>query len=194
MIRWHGFNRREVEALCGEPVSFADTTFYRTFERFGRREHLDRYSAVMATLPSERLIQAERLTGLRLRYPFADRATAALLRHLPPHHRHTEQEPKRVLRALLARHVPRALWDSPKRGFTFPLHAFLAGDDFALVRRHVLCGRWLDRGVLKPDVVWRYAQAYIGGDERLVFRVWALTMLGAWLDAHEDLKMPPPRA
>lgn len=103
-------------------------------------------------------------------------------------------QPKRILRALLARYVPRAIWDGPKRGFTFPLHDFLAGDDWALVHQHVLDGRWLHRGVLRPAVVRRHAQRYIGGEKQLMFRIWALVVLGAWLDAHDDLTIPPPGA
>ena len=72
-------------------------------------------------------------------------------------------------------------------GFTFPLHDFLAGDDWMLVRRHVLEGRWLHRGVVKPKVVRRYAHQYIGGERRLMFRVWALVVLGAWLEQHPEL-------
>ena len=96
-------------------------------------------------------------------------------------------ELKRILRELLARYVPRELWDGPKRGFTFPLHDFLAGDGHALVHRHVLNGRWLARGLLRPDVVRRHARQYMAGDRHSMFRVWALVVLGAWLDAHEDL-------
>lgn len=187
MIRWKGFTACEIEELCGEAASLERTQFYRTFERFPRHAHVDRYSAVMACLPSERLTQCERITRLPIRYPFCDRATFSYLHALPADYRHTPHESKRVLRALLARHVPRALWDLPKHGFNFPLQRFLSAEEFALVRRYVLQGRWLDRGLLRADLVRRYAQQYIAGDQRLMFRVWALLVLGAWLDAHEDL-------
>ncbi|MCI1193138.1 asparagine synthetase B family protein [Calidifontimicrobium sp. SYSU G02091] len=190
MIRWKGFTAREIEALCGEPASLEHTQFYRTFERFPRHAHVERYSAVMACLPSERLTQCERITGLPIRYPFCDRAVFDFLRALPVQYRHTPTESKRVLRALLARHVPRPLWDLPKHGFNFPLQRFLAADDHALVRRYVMRGRWLERGLMRADEVRRYAQQYVAGDERLMFRVWALVVLGAWLDAHEDLIIP----
>lgn len=193
MIRWKGFTASEIEQLCGEPAALEHTQFYRTFERFPRHAHVDRYSAVMACLPSERLTQCERITGLPVRYPFCDRAVFGFLQALPVDYRHTPTESKRVLRALLARHVPRALWDLPKHGFNFSLQRFLSANDYALVRRHVLRGRWLDRGLLRADEVRRYAQQYVAGDERLMFRVWALVVLGAWLDAHEDLTIPPSR-
>lgn len=194
LMRWKGFTRAEIEALCGEPVHLEDTTFYRTFARFPRQAHYERYSALLNAMPCDRLAQAMRLTGLRVRYPFCARDVDGFLRQLPTEWRHLPGQPKRILRELLARYIPVEIWDRPKQGFNFPLHDFLAGDDYALVRRHVLEGRWLDRNLLRPDVVRRYAQQYIAGNRTLMFRVWALAVLGAWLDAHEDVDMPPARA
>lgn len=187
LMRWRGFTRVEIEELCGEPVSLEETQFYRTFARFPRRAHYERYSALLNAMPCDRLTQAMKLTGLRVRFPFCARDVDGFLRQLPTEWRHLPGQPKRILRELLARYVPREVWDGPKHSFDFPLHDFLAGEGYALVRRHVLEGRWLDRGLLRPEVVRRYVRAYIGGDRRLMFRVWALVVLGAWLDAHEEL-------
>lgn len=187
LMRWRGFTQAEIEELCGEPVSLADTTFYRTFARFARGDHYARYSALYGVMPGDRLTQAMRLTGACVRFPYCARDVDAFLRQLPADWRWQPGQPKRILGELLARHVPRAIWAGPKRGFTFPLHDFLAGDDWMLVRRHVLDGGWLHRGVLRPDVVRRYAQQYIGGERRLLFRVWALVVLGAWLEQHPEL-------
>ena len=187
LMRWRGFTRVEIEELCDERVSLEDTQFHRTFARFPRRAHYERYSALLNAMPCDRLTQAIRLTGLRVRFPYCARDVDGFLRQLPTEWRHVPGQPKRILRELLARYVPRELWDGPKHGFDFPLHDFLSGEDYALVRRHVLDGRWLNRDVLRPEVVRRYALAYIGGDRRLMFRVWALVVLGAWLDAHEEL-------
>lgn len=187
MIRWRGFTRTEIEELCGEPVSFKHTQFYRTFERFPRQAHFERYSALTNAMPCDRLGQAALVTGFQARYPFFDRDVDAFIRQLRTDWRHLPWQPKRILRELLARYVPPGLWDGPKHGFNFPLHSFMSGDRFSLVHEHVLQGRWLKRGLLRPQVVQRYARQYIAGDQQLMFRVWALVVLGAWLDAHEDL-------
>jgi asparagine synthase (glutamine-hydrolysing) len=194
LMRWKGFTRAEIEELCGEPVSLEHTQFYRTFARFPRSAHYERYSALLNAMPCDRLTQAIRLTGARVRFPFCARDVDTFLRQLPTDWRHLPGQPKRILRELLARYVPREIWDVPKHSFDFPLHDFLSGDDHMLVRRHLLEGRWQTHGLLRPEVVRRYAVAFIGGDRRLMFRVWALVVLGAWLDAHEDLTTPPPRA
>ena len=188
MIRWHGFSRREIEALCGEPVSFAHTHFYRTFDRFPRSAHFDRGSALLNAAPSDRMNQATQITGAALRYPFWDGATDRYLRQLPTQYRYSPTQPKRILRELLARYVPRQIWDSPKHGFDFPLHAFLADDNFSLVRRHLDPGFWTHMRILDAERVQHFATQFMAGDRRMTFRVWALVMLGAWLQKHDELR------
>jgi len=187
MIRWRGFTRPEIEAICGEPVSFERTQFYRTFERFPRHAHYERYSALLDAMPSDRLSQSALITGLSVRYPFFDGATNRYLRQLRTEWRYLPGQPKRILRALLARYVPAHIWDLPKHGFDFPLQQFLAADDHALVRRYLEAGRWLDRGLLRADLVRQYARRFMAGEQRLAFRVWALVVLGAWLENHDEL-------
>lgn len=187
LIRWHGFRRPEIEALCGEPVSFAGTTFYRTFARFAPAAHLERFTALTNAMPCDRLNQATLATAAPIRYPFWDRATECLLRQLRTEYRHLPGQPKRILRALLARYVPPSIWDGPKRGFTFPLQRFLAADDHLLVRRHLDPDRWRPRGWISATGVGGIAQRFIAGDTTLTFRVWALVVLGAWLENHDEL-------
>lgn len=185
-IRWGGFSRAEVERLCGEPVSFDDTHFHRTFERFATDAHFARYSALVDAMPCERLNQAMRVTGMRMRFPYCDRGVDSFLRHLPPDLRALPGQPKRILRALLARYLPREVWDVPKRGFNFPLLQFLGADDARLVRQHLDPERWRRRGLLDAEEVARHAHRFLAGDARQTFRVWALTVLDAWLQAHGE--------
>lgn len=185
--RWHGFTRREIVALNGSEVSFEHTTFFQTFARYPRPAHFERYSALVDTMSSERLIQATLATSAPIRYPFCDRATDRLLRQLRTEYRYLPGQPKRILRALLARYVPPSIWDGPKRGFTFPLLRFLAADDHLLVRRHLDPDRWRPRDWISAPGVWGIAQRFIAGDTTLTFRVWALVVLGAWLENHDEL-------
>lgn len=187
MIRWRGFTRPEIEQLCGEPVSFEHTQFYRTFARFPRGAHFERSTALMNAEPFDRLIQSMLVSGMRVRYPFFDRNTDCFIRQLRTEWRYPPEEPKRILRALLARYVPRDIWDVPKHSFAFPVQEFLAAENFALVRRYLHPGRWHKAGLLRADVVWRYAGQFMAGDQRLTFRVWALVVLGAWLEKHNEL-------
>jgi asparagine synthase (glutamine-hydrolysing) len=188
MIRWRGFTRADIEELCGEPVSFSHTRFFRTFLDFPRRAHFERSSALLDAMPSDRLIQASLISGLQVRYPFCDPDTDRFIRQLRTDWRHLPGEPKRILRALLARYIPRNVWDLPKHGFDFPLLPFLAGDDFALIRRHLDPDQWHHNGLLRPEIVSRYAKRFMAGDAQLTFRVWALVVLGAWLEGRGNLR------
>jgi len=182
MMRWNGFSRAEIEVLCREPVSLGDAQFYRAFQHHGRHDHYERYSDLINTMPCERLNQATRLSGAALRFPFCDIGADSFLRQLPQDFRYLPTQPKRILRALLARYVAPAIWESPKHGFNFPLHHFLAADDHSLVRMHLL--PWTRSELLAPDAVAALARRYISGERALLFRVWALVMLAAWLDRH----------
>lgn len=187
MIRWRGFTRSEIEALCGEPVSFEHTRFYQTFDRFARGAHFERYSALVDAMPCERLTQATLASPAPVRYPFCDLEVDRYIRRLPTDWRHTPTSPKRILRELLARYVPRDLWAAPKHGFDFPLQQFLQARDFALVRSYLDPDRWRAGSVLPADGVWRYAMKFMAGDMSQTFRVWQLVVLGAWLHKHKDL-------
>jgi asparagine synthase (glutamine-hydrolysing) len=186
MIRWHGFSRAEIEALCDEPVSLEHTHFYQTFARFPRGAHFERSTALLDAMPGDRLHQAAALSGLRVRYPFWDSSVDRFIRSLPPDYRYQPAEPKRILRALLARHVPRHLWDVPKHGFDFPLLEFLCADDFRLVRFYLLQGHWERWQVLAPERVAEYARRFMAGETHLIFKVWALVVLASWLEGHLD--------
>lgn len=184
MLRWRGFPRAEIEALCGEPVDFEHTLFYRTFARFPRQAHFERYSALLDAMTCDRLHHAASITGLTVRYPYWDAGVDGFVRALPVGYRYALGEPKRLLRQLLARHVPRELWDVSKHGFEFPLLEFLHAEDFALVRRYLHREPWQRWGLLAPAGVEGYARRFMSGDRGVTFRVWALVVLAAWLEAH----------
>jgi asparagine synthase (glutamine-hydrolysing) len=186
MSRWHGFSRAEIERLTGEPASLHHAQFFRTYHRFGRHAHFERYSALLNAMTCDRLNQSMAISGATVRFPFWNVDTDRFLRQLRTDFRYLPGQPKRILRALLARYVPAELWNLPKHGFNFPLRDFLAADDHALVRRHLDPARWVDHGLLRADAVQHCAQRFVAGDDRLTFRVWALVVLGAWLEAHGE--------
>jgi asparagine synthase (glutamine-hydrolysing) len=186
MSRWHGFTRLEIEQLCDEPVSLEHTQFFRTFQRYPRQAHFERYSALLNAMTCDRLNQALVISGAPVCFPFWDADTDRYIRQLRTDYRHLPGQPKRILRALLARYVPAELWDLPKHSFNFPLREFLIGDDFQLVRRHLEPERWQAHGLLNVQQLQRWVRQFTAGDERVTFRVWALVVLGAWLEKHKD--------
>ena len=186
MSRWHGFTRMEIEELCGERVSLEHTQFINTFHRYTRWAHFERYSALMNAMTCDRLNQALVISSATVRFPFWDANTERFLRRLRIDHRYLPGQPKRILRALLGRYVPTILWDLPKHGFNFPLHEFLAGDDFHLVQRHLAPEVWREYGLLNVQQVQDLARQFMTGDQQVTFRVWALVVLGAWLQQRKN--------
>ena len=184
MIRWRGFTRPEIAGLCGEPVSFAHTSFYRTFDQHQRAKHYDLYSGLVEAMTADRLNQAMRSSGMRMRFPFYEAQSDQFLRTLPVAFRYVPGQPKRILRALLARYVPPTIWDGPKHGFDFPLHEFLAAENFALVRRYLNGSSLSAAAALHPGQLEGFSKQFMAGDQRLTFRIWALVVLSAWLEHH----------
>ena len=69
-----------------------------------------------------------------------------------------------------------------KRVIQDDLHA----DVFQLVRQHLAPQRWQAFGLLNLERTQHFAQQFMRGDDRVTFRVWALVVLGAWLEQHMD--------
>ena len=123
-----------------------------------------------------------RISGVHLDFPFHDGQTDRFLRKLPEAYRFASGQPKRILRSVLARYLPPDIWSSPKHGFTFPLHEFLAADNGRVVRQYLTKEPWMSAAGLCANLVQDYANRFIAGDRRLTFRIWALVVLSAWLE------------
>ncbi len=191
LIRWRGWQRTDLEALCGEPVSLTHTRFYRLFRQFPRSAHLQRYSALLGNLPDDRIHQASALTGLDVRFPYFDPRVTEWVKGLDLHLRYNHTESKRVLKAVLARHVPRKLWEQPKHGFDFPFVQLMTFEDCALVRRYLdpdVTERWNLFDARQIDAVkqaFLRERSYSAFDPRSsAFKTWALMVLFAWLENH----------
>jgi len=81
-------------------------------------------------LPGDVLVKVDRATmahGLEAREPLLDHHLLAFAAGLPPHLRIAGGKGKRALAAVLHRHVPPALVDRPKQGFSVPMDQWLRG-------------------------------------------------------------------
>jgi asparagine synthase (glutamine-hydrolysing) len=185
LVRWRGWSRRELEALYGEPVSLSDTRFYRVFAQYPHHAHMERYSALMGTLPDDRIHVAAGMTGLKVRFPFFDPGVTEVVRGLAPELRYLDGEHKRVLKRGLSRLVPRALWDLPKHGFDFPFDQLLEADGYGLVHAYADPAGLARLGCSDRAGLERTVSDYLAGDRSERFRVWALVVLGAWLQRHD---------
>lgn len=184
LIRWKGWTRREIEQLVRQPVSLQQTRFYRIYASYRRSQHFERYSALLGNLPDDRVHQCAACHGVKVRFPFWDRAVESCVQSLPKHFRYGPDSPKRLLKLILARRLPSELWDRPKHGFDFPFQSLMRSRD------HALLTEYLDPddvahsiGLLSAPIASHRA-AFIAGDDRSAFRLWGLVVLRAWMEHH----------
>ena len=135
-------------------------------------------------LPDDILVKVDRATmanSLEARVPLLDHAVVEAAAELPMSLRVAGGVGKRVLRAVLDRHVPSALVDRPKQGFSIPLAEWLRGPLRA----------WADAlladrpAVLDGLIDWRAVEAdramHAGGRADRADRLWSVLMLLQWV-------------
>lgn len=181
-IRWSGFAADDITRLTGRSPDFSLTRFYTAHAALRGASHLKRLSVLQGTAtPDDRIHQASIATGLRVEHPFGAPDVTHLLQALPEHWCWRPDRPKRLLRDVLARHVPETIWNANKRGFNIDLTGLLRSNDHRLLRRHLGDPSLIARMPLDATEVIRWRDRFIAGDDGVTHRVWALLNLSAWL-------------
>lgn len=135
-------------------------------------------------MPDDILVKVDRAAmahSLEVRVPMLDHRVVELAWRLPLSMKIRDGEGKWPLRQLLYRHVPQALMERPKKGFSIPLADWLRGPlrDWA---EALIDPVRLDReGYLNPEPVqhaWRQHQA---GHQDHSARLWCVLSFQAWL-------------
>lgn len=135
-------------------------------------------------LPDDVLAKVDRAAmavSLETRVPFLDHRIVEFALSLPLDYKIRNGVGKAVLRDLLYRHVPRALVDRPKKGFSVPLAAWLRGPlrDWA--------EDLLDENKLKSDELFSASAVRTAFDEHLSGRrdrhndLWPVLMVQQWM-------------
>ena len=144
-------------------------------------------------LPDDCLVKVDRASmaaSLEVRCPLLDQRVVELAWSLPLPYRAGDGGAKRVLKAVLERYVPRALFERPKRGFGVPIGAWLRGPlrDWA---ETLLDERKIAQdGYLQPAAVRALWQQHLSGRRDRPELLWHLLMFQAW---HEHWQCPPAR-
>ncbi len=120
--------------------------------------------------------------SLEVRCPLLDPRVIELAWSLPRSMRIGPTGGKQILRNLLARYVPRALFERPKQGFNIPIEEWLAGPlrDWAetLLDQH----RLREEGYFRPESVRALWMEHVSGQRKRAhtFLLWSLLMFQAW--------------
>ncbi len=134
-------------------------------------------------LPDDILTKVDRASmavSLEARVPLLDHEVVGLAWQLPLGWKIHGRTQKWILRQVLARHVPTALFERPKMGFGVPVGQWLRGPlkDWAadLIDYNALSAD----GILDPHVVGRTWDAHQAGRGNHEHQLWAILMFQSW--------------
>jgi asparagine synthase (glutamine-hydrolysing) len=135
-------------------------------------------------LPDDILAKVDRATmgtSLEARVPFLDPAVYAFAWRLPMSLKIQGGRGKWVLRRLLERYLPAALFERPKMGFAVPVGAWLRGPLRAWGDDLLDETRLRREGYLDPAPIQALWRAHLTGAVNGEARLWTALMFQAWL-------------
>lgn len=162
------------EARRWPPAGFAEAGELRGY----MLADLQRYLVDDILTKLDRATMAVSLEG---RVPYLDHRVIELSMRLPQRMLVRDGVAKWTLRALLARHVPRTLFERPKSGFTVPVGAWLRGPLRGWAEQHMTAHRLEEVGVI-PEPFLRAWREHLSGTADRSAALWTLLMYLRWRD------------
>jgi asparagine synthase (glutamine-hydrolysing) len=152
------------------------------------------YRDLSRYLPGNVLVKVDRASmavGLEARCPFLDHRVVEFALRLPANTKVRGPVSKWLLRQVLRRYVPDALFERPKAGFNVPIGAWLAGplrpwaEDVFATARHV------NDGALDQQRVTEIWREHLTGRCDRGNELWAILMFQAWRAAQNGAPIVP---
>jgi asparagine synthase (glutamine-hydrolysing) len=136
-------------------------------------------------LPGDLLVKVDRASmavSLEAREPFLDHEAARLAAALPMNWKVRGAQNKYILRRLLSRYFPAALFARPKQGFSAPVGEWLRGPLRPLLLAELSAPRLREWGMLDPGVVNDAIRSFLSEDARCgsAAGAWILLQLQRW--------------
>jgi asparagine synthase (glutamine-hydrolysing) len=134
-------------------------------------------------LPDDLLAKVDRASmavSLEARVPILDHRVVEFSWSLPRKFKVRDGRGKWILRKILYKHIPPALVEREKMGFSIPLATWLTGPLRDWAGDLLLSDE--TEGVLRGTVVRREWDRFLGGDYTNASGIWALVMFRAWQD------------
>jgi len=136
-------------------------------------------------LPDDILAKVDRAAmavSLETRVPFLDPEVAQLAWSLPTGIHFQDGRGKWLLREILSRHVPRAMFERPKRGFAVPMARWLREDLLEWAQALLDPTKLKSAGFLNHEFVGRRWDAHKRGSADWSSSLWPIITFQAWLE------------
>jgi asparagine synthase (glutamine-hydrolysing) len=117
--------------------------------------------------------------------PLLDHEVAAAAWSVPAETHRKDGAGKWILRQLLARHVPRELFERPKGGFGAPVERWLRQELRDWADDLLEGARLRNQGIFEPRVVMRRWQQHRDGVADWCAQLWPVLMFQTWYDRWE---------
>ena len=144
------------------------------------------YLDAVTYLPDDILTKVDRASmsvGLEARVPLLDHEVVEFAGTLGRTLKMEKGRGKRLLRAVLSRHLPNALVENkPKSGFAIPLDAWLRGPLREWAEAMLSADTLKAGGFLDPAVVSRWWTEHLSGRRNRHHALWNVMMFQAWLE------------
>ena len=142
-------------------------------------------------LPDDILCKVDRASmavSLETRVPFLDHRVAALAARIPLDLKVRGGVGKHILRELLYREAPRALFERPKAGFAVPVGEWIKGPLRPWAEELLDPSRMAQEGWFDAAIVQRRWHDHLSGRRDSTPALWAVLMFQAWMrEQHETL-------
>jgi asparagine synthase (glutamine-hydrolysing) len=141
---------------------------------------------LLAYLPDDILTKVDRASmrvGLESRVPLLDERLVEFALTLPESEIRGGGEPKRMLKRLLARYVPRELTDRPKQGFGVPMGEWLRGPLRTWAGDLLARDRLVADGFFAPAPILAKFEQHLAGEADWSAWLWDVLMFQSWWDA-----------
>lgn len=138
-------------------------------------------------LPEDILTKVDRASmgvSLEARVPLLDHRVVEFAARLPSSMNIGHGKGKYLLHQVLARHVPKELYERPKMGFGVPLGAWLRNDLRDWAESLLNPERIKSQGYLHSERVRQLWRQFLGGDDSKSAQLWNILMFQSWLKVY----------
>jgi asparagine synthase (glutamine-hydrolysing) len=188
------FHARRVSARAVLPYEIAgsdeplwhDRLAEEVGRRLARRPSAEVPPAIdlLTCLPDDFLVKVDRASmavSLEVRVPLLDHRIVEFAARAPLSAKVRGRVSKVLMKKVLGRHVPKALWDRPKAGFAIPIGDWFKGELRGWLTDELFSGDWdWTAGILDRAGVQRLVDRHMRGPLDLSLPIWALVSWKGW--------------